>query len=128
MPVPHKSNTDQLRALVRKNAHKAASGWTAWTFDDLSYDNLRDYLASSGDEAAKKVAEKSGAAREDLLKAAKSYYNAASKAGGEHYATATSFLSKATQTAKNNVFDTWSESEIKAYLDSYGIVSILSTL
>ncbi|KAL1899527.1 hypothetical protein Sste5346_002928 [Sporothrix stenoceras] len=121
VPVPHKSNSDQLRALVRKNAHKAASGWTAWTFDDLSYDNLREYLASTGDEAAKKVSEKSGAAREELLKAAKSYYNSASKVGGEQYATATSYLSKATQTAKNNVFDTWSESEIKAYLDSYGI-------
>lgn len=128
VPVPHKSNTDQLRALVRKNAHKAASGWTAWTFDDLSYDNLREYLASTGDEAAKKVSEKSGAAREELLKAAKSYYNSASKVGGEQYATATSYLSKATQTAKNNVFDTWSESEIKAYLDSYGIVCAMSTV
>ncbi|CAK7201761.1 hypothetical protein SEUCBS139899_004475 [Sporothrix eucalyptigena] len=121
VPVPHKSSTDQLRALVRKNAHKAASGWTAWTFDDLSYENLKNYLASTGDDAAKKVAEKSDAARADLLKAVKSYYNSASKAGGQQYATATSFLSKATQTAKDNVFDTWSESEIKAYLDSYGI-------
>ncbi|ERT01433.1 MSC1 protein [Sporothrix schenckii 1099-18] len=121
VPVPHKSNSDQLRALVRKNAHKAASGWSAWTFDDLSYDNLRNYLVSTGDDAAKKVAEKSDAARGELLKAAKSYYNAASKAGGDKYATATNYLAKATETAKNGVFDTWSESEIKAYLDSYGI-------
>ncbi|CAK7217284.1 hypothetical protein SCUCBS95973_003095 [Sporothrix curviconia] len=121
IPVPHKSNADQLRALVRKNAHKAASGWTAWTFDDMSYDNLRNYLAATGDDAAKKVSEKSGVAREELAKAAKSYYKSASKAGGKQYATATSYLSKATQTAKDNVFDTWSESEIKAYLDSYGI-------
>jgi hypothetical protein len=128
VPVPHKSNTDQLRTLVRKNAHKAASGWTAWTFDDFSYDNLRNYLTSTGDDAANKVTEKSDAAREDLLKAAKSHYNAASKAGGEQYATATSYLSKATQAAKNNVFDTWSESEIKAYLDSYGIVCFTSVV
>ena len=122
VPVPQKSNTDQLRALVRKNAHKAASGWTAWTFDDLSYDNLRNYLAATGDDAAKKVAEKSDAARSELVKAAKSYYDSASKAGGTQYATATSYLSKVTQSAKDNIFDTWSESEIKAYLDSYGIV------
>ncbi|CAK7239148.1 MAG: hypothetical protein STHCBS139747_000575 [Sporothrix thermara] len=121
VPVPQKSNTDQLRALVRKNAHKAASGWTAWTFDDLSYDNLRNYLAATGDDAAKKVAEKSDAARSELVKAAKSYYDSASKAGGTQYATATSYLSKVTQSAKDNIFDTWSESEIKAYLDSYGI-------
>ncbi len=123
VPVPKKSKTDELRALVRKNAHKAATGWSAWTFDDLSYENLRDYLATAGDDAAKAAAAKSGAAREDLVKAANAYYSSASKAGGEHYATATSLLAKATQTAKGNTFDTWSESEIKKYLDSYGIVS-----
>ncbi|OAA65682.1 meiotic sister chromatid recombination protein ish1 [Niveomyces insectorum RCEF 264] len=121
VPVPHKSNTDQLRALVRKNAHQAASGWNAWTFDDLSYENLRDYLQSSGSRAAQKAAEKSGAAREDLVKAAQSYYSSASKAGGTQYASATSYLAKATGSAKKSTFDTWSESDIKAYLDSYGI-------
>ncbi|CAK7562460.1 MAG: hypothetical protein SEPTF4163_000305 [Sporothrix epigloea] len=121
VPVPQNSNTDQLRALVRKHAHKAASGWNAWTFDDLSYDNLRNYLASTGNDAAKKVAEKSDAARSDLVNAANSYYESASKAGGKQYATATSYLSKITQSAKDNFFDTWSDSEIKAYLDSYGI-------
>jgi len=53
VPVPHASKTDELRALVRKHSHKAASGWTAWTFDDLSYDNLKAYIAASGDAAAK---------------------------------------------------------------------------
>lgn len=128
VPVPQNSNTDQLRALVRKHAHKAASGWNAWTFDDLSYDNLRNYLASTGNDAAKKVAEKSDAARSDLVNAANSYYESASKAGGKQYATATSYLSKITQSAKDNFFDTWSDSEIKAYLDSYGIVRIKKIL
>jgi hypothetical protein len=41
-PVPHASKKDELRALVRKNAHKATnSGWNAWTFDDFSYENLK---------------------------------------------------------------------------------------
>jgi hypothetical protein len=33
----------------------------------------------------------------------------------------TSYLAKATDSAKDSAFDTWSDSDIKAYLDSYGI-------
>jgi hypothetical protein len=36
------------------------------------------------------------------------------------YASATSYLAKQTDAAKDTVFDTWSESELKNYLDSYG--------
>ncbi|AEO55078.1 hypothetical protein MYCTH_2298494 [Thermothelomyces thermophilus ATCC 42464] len=121
VPVPQGSKTNELRALVRKHAHKAATGWTAWTWDDLSLENLRSYLASSGNAAAKKVAEKTGATRDELVEAAQAAYASASSAGGSSYASATSYLSKATDTAKANVFDTWSESELKAYLDSYGV-------
>lgn len=121
VPVPHKSSTDELRALVRKNAYKASSGWSAWTFDDLSLESLKNYLIATGDEASTKIASKSDAAREDLVKAAKSYYSSAAKTGGEQYEAATSFLGKTVQAAKDNLFDTYSDSEIKAYLDSYGI-------
>jgi hypothetical protein len=120
-PVPQGSKTEELRALVRKNAHKAATGWTAWTWDDFSYQNLRDYLASSGNAAAKKVSESTGATRDELVEAAQAAYESASSAGGGSYASATSYLSRATDAAKANVFETWSESELKAYLDSYGI-------
>ncbi|KAL2019313.1 hypothetical protein VTK56DRAFT_9780 [Thermocarpiscus australiensis] len=121
VPVPQGSKTDELRALVRKHAHKAATGWTAWTWDDLSYENLRNYLANSGNAAAKQVSEKTGATRDELVSAAQSVYASASSAGGGSYASATSFLAKATDAAKANVFETWSESELKAYLDSYGV-------
>ncbi|KXX80608.1 Stress response protein ish1 [Madurella mycetomatis] len=121
VPIPQGSKTDELRALVRKHSHKAASGWTAWTWDDLSYENLRDYLASSGNAAAKKVSEQTGATRDELVEAAQAAYASASSAGGSSFASATSYLSHATDTAKANVFETWSESELKAYLDSYGI-------
>lgn len=121
VPVPHASKSDELRALVRKHSHKAASGWTAWTFDDLSYDNLKEYLASSGNAAAKKASEKAGATREDLVSAAQSAYASASSAGGSSYASATSYLAKATDSVKASTFETWSESELKSYLDSYGI-------
>lgn len=123
VPVPHASKTDELRALVRKNSYKAWSGWSAWTYDDLSTEKLKDYLQSNGDAAAKQVAEKSGATRDELVSAAQSAYTSASSAGGANWASVTSYLSKATDSAKSSAFDSWSESELKNYLDSYGIVS-----
>ncbi|KAI3331779.1 hypothetical protein HD806DRAFT_169370 [Xylariaceae sp. AK1471] len=121
VPVPQASKTDELRALVRRNSHKATSGYNAWTWDDLSLQTLKNYLTNSGNAAAKKVGESSSATREELVNAAQSAYASASSAGGGSYASATSFLAQATQTAKDNVFDTWSESELKEYLDSYGV-------
>ncbi|KAK3390816.1 hypothetical protein B0H63DRAFT_557713 [Podospora didyma] len=121
IPVPQASKADELRALVRKHAHKAASGWTVWTYDDWTYDNLKNYLASSGDAAAKKASEKAGATREELVEAAQAAYASASSAGGSSYASVTSYLASATDSAKANAFETWSESELKSYLDSYGI-------
>ncbi|KAK0381018.1 hypothetical protein CPAR01_09323 [Colletotrichum paranaense] len=121
VPVPQGSKTDELRALVRKNQHKAATGWSAWTYDDLSTENLRKYLASSSDAAVKNVADKKDATRDELVNAAQSAYSSASSAGGTSYASVTSYLSQATDTVKSNFFDTWSESELKSYLDSYGV-------
>lgn len=121
IPVPHASKTDELRALVRKNYHKAASGYTAWTFDDMSAENLKDYLKKNGDAAAKKTAEKTGATRDELVSAAQSAYASASSAGGENWASATSYLAQATDSVKSSAFDTWSDSDLKSYLDSYGI-------
>lgn len=125
VPVPHASKTDELRALVRKNFHKASSGWNAWTFDDFSVENLKDYLKANGDAAAKKTADKSGATRDELVSAAQSAYTSASSAGGSTYASATSYLTQATDVARKTAFDTWSESDLKNYLDSYGIVGSL---
>ncbi|KAJ2902679.1 hypothetical protein MKZ38_000264 [Zalerion maritima] len=121
IPVPQSSKTDELRALVRKNHHKAASGWTAWTFDDFSTENLKNYLANTGDESAKAVSEKADATREDLVSAAQSAYSSASSAGGDTYASVTSYLIQQTDAAKAHAFDVWTDTELKAHLDSYGV-------
>lgn len=121
IPVPQGSKTDELRALVRKNSHKAATGWSAWTYDDFSLDNLKSYLAKNGDAASKKLAEKKDVTCDELVSAAQSGYASASAAGGDTYASVTSYFAQATGSAKGTVFDTWSESELKSYLDSYGI-------
>lgn len=110
VPVPQSGKKDEILAAVRLNKHKAATGWSAWTFDTWTLENLKDYLSSSGDAAAKKAANKAGATREQLLSAAQDSYNTASKSSGDSYASVTSYLAKQTDAAKDSVFDTWSES------------------
>jgi len=121
VPIPQSGKKDELVAAVRLNAHKAASGWSAWTFDTWTYDNLKAYLLSSGNAAAEKTANKAGATRDDLVGAAQDAYASASTSGGTAYASVTSYLAKQTDSAKDSAFDTWSDSDVKAYLDSYGV-------
>ncbi|CZR60843.1 related to brefeldin A resistance protein [Phialocephala subalpina] len=120
VPVPQSGKKDELLAAVRLQRHKAATGWSAWTFDTWTLENLKAYLASSGNKAAEKAGNQAGATREQLVSAAQDVYASASKTGGTSYASVTSYLAKQTDAAKDSVFDTWSESELKNYLDSYG--------
>lgn len=55
------------------------------------------------------------------MKQAQDSYYRASKSGGSNYASVTSYLAAATDSAKEATFETWSDSELKSYLDSYGI-------
>ena len=121
VPVPQGSKTNDLRALVRKHTHKASTGWNAWTFDDFNRVTLKNYLEKHGDAAAKAAAKKRDVARDELLRSATSAYSSASKAGGSQFASATSYMSAATATVQRESFDTWSHSDLKSYLDSYGI-------
>ena len=41
VPVPQGGKKDELVAAVRLNKHKATSGWSAWTFDTWTTENLR---------------------------------------------------------------------------------------
>lgn len=61
------------------------------------------------------------------MRQAQEAYSSASKAGGSSYASVTSYLAQATEAAKDTTFDTWSRSELKAYLDSYGIPTYQGT-
>ncbi|KAH8808355.1 hypothetical protein F5884DRAFT_752894 [Xylogone sp. PMI_703] len=127
VPVPQSGKRDELLAKVRLHKHKAATGWSAWTFDTWTYDNLKDYLASSGNKAAEKASQRADATREDLVRAAQEAYASASKTGGDTYASVTSYLAKQTDAVKDTVFDNWSDSELKAYLDTYGVSTYQGT-
>lgn len=41
VPVPQHSKRDELLAKVRLHKHKAATGYSAWTFDTWTIDNLK---------------------------------------------------------------------------------------
>jgi hypothetical protein len=41
VPVPQSGKKDELIAAVRLHKHKAATGWSAWTFDTWTVDNLK---------------------------------------------------------------------------------------
>merc|ERR1712093_550274 len=118
---------DELLAAVRLNRHKAATGWSAWTFDTWTTENLKKYLASSGIKAAEKASKQADASREQLLPAAQVAYSSASKTGGVGYASVTSYLAKQTDAAKDSMFDTWSESELRNYFQ-YGTTTPQGTL
>ncbi|EWC46949.1 hypothetical protein DRE_03711 [Drechslerella stenobrocha 248] len=117
VPVPQNSKKDELVALARLYKYKAASGFSAWTFDTWTVDNLKVWLKDQGNAASENAA----SSRDDLVAEAQAAYASASSAGGEAYATVTSALAQATAYAKDNTFETWSDSELKAYLDSYGV-------
>jgi hypothetical protein len=120
IPVPQSGKKDELLSAVRLNRHKAATGWSVWTFDTWTVDNLKKYLASSGNKAAEKASKNADATREQLLAAAQHAYQSAAKSSGPAYASVTSYLAKQTDAAKEAAFESWSESELKNYLDSYG--------
>merc|ERR1711964_149817 len=119
VPVPQGSKKDELVKEVRLNKHKAQSGWSAWTFDTWTAENLQKYLKARGKDT-KKTAK---ASRDDLVKQAQDAYASASKTGGSEFASVTNYLASQTDAAKDTTFDTWSESDVKNYLDSYGIKS-----
>ncbi|KAJ5341347.1 hypothetical protein N7541_010471 [Penicillium brevicompactum] len=117
VPVPQNGKRDELIATVRANAHKAAGGWNQYNFDTWDKEHLLKYLSAVNHKAAKKA----DASREELVKHAEDSYAKASKVGGEQYASATASLAQATGSAKDATFDQWSQSELKRYLDNYGI-------
>lgn len=117
VPVPQRGRRDELLAKVREHRHKAATSWNAWNFETWDVENLKKYLSSMNSKAAQRA----GDTREELIKQAQDSYSKASKAGGNNLASATSYMSEATKSVKSDTFDTWSHSELKAYIDSFGI-------
>ncbi|KAL5338712.1 hypothetical protein BJX70DRAFT_398455 [Aspergillus crustosus] len=116
VPVPQNGKRDEILAQVRLNKHKAATGWNAWTFDTWDTEHLKEYLSSVNNKATNKA----GATRDQLAKEAQVSFDKATKAGGAELESATSYIKQATAKLKDFTFDTWTESDLKDYLDTYG--------
>lgn len=117
VPIPQHSKRDELLAKVRLNKHKVAHGPNAWTFETWDKEHLKKFISSMNAKASHKA----DVTRDELVKQAQDAYAKAFSAGGTSLASATSYLTQATQAAKDSTFDTWSQSDLKAYLDSYGV-------
>lgn len=59
--------------------------------------------------------------RDELINRAQDAYSSASNAGGNNYASATSYLASATAAAKDTSFTNWSKSDLEKYLESFGL-------
>jgi hypothetical protein len=108
VPVPQNGKIDELRAAVRHNAHKAKvrAGFSDAAFDTWSSEQLKEYLGK-----------KAKGSRDELIAQAKKGYASASAKGGEEWASLTAQGAKAT----GYIFDSWSDSDLKSFLDSYGV-------
>jgi hypothetical protein len=71
--------------------------------------------------AANKVGDAASQAGSSAADAGHKVADAAADGSKQAYASLTSALSQATEAAKSSAFETWSDSDLKAYLDSYGI-------
>lgn len=121
VPVPQSGKIDELRAAVRLQGHKASTGYSAWTFDTWTTENLKTWLGSQAEASGKKAQDYTNMSRDQLVKAAQSGYASASSISGTAYASMTSAMASATGAAKDASFDTWSDSDLKSYLDDYGV-------
>lgn len=121
--VPQNGKKDELVALARLHKYKAARGYNAWTFDTWTVDNLKTWLKGQGQA----VQDNASLSRDELVASASAAYASASSAGGDAYATVTSALAQATGSVKEGTFENWSDSDLKAYLDSYGVQTYQGT-
>ena len=108
VPVPQNSKIDELRASVRHNSHKAKvrAGFSDAAFDTWSSEQLSEYLGK-----------KAKGTRDQLIAQAKKGYASASAKGGKEWESLAAQGAKAT----GYLFDSWSDSDLKSFLDSYGV-------
>lgn len=124
IPVPQASKKDELVALVRRNKHKAVqqtqpSG--SWWFDTWSTDAIAKQLKDLGAKAE--------GTREELVQRLYDAYSSAKASGQDAYNAASASADKVAQQSgeawakfRKESFEQWSDSDLRAYLESYGVV------
>jgi len=115
-----------LRKLVEDETKKYGSKASSATssVENKASESLSSTASEASGSAASvvdKAATATATTREELIAQVKNIYEQAKLSGGSSYASLTSAMARATDSAKQSTFETWSESELKKYLDSYGI-------
>ncbi|KAI5858580.1 putative MSC1 protein [Tricharina praecox] len=80
-----------------------------------------DSVASAASRATDSAASASSVVTDSAASAASAGTEAVTEGSKQAFASLTSALAQATDTAKEVTFDTWSDSDLKAYLDTYNI-------
>lgn len=111
IPVPQNGKKDELTALVRENSRKAKLH--AEDFESWSSAQLKEFAKTS----KIKLNKAADSSREELVKQTQIGYNELSKKGDAAAAEA----KKQYENVKASAFDTWSDSDLKSFLDSYGV-------
>ncbi|RPB01979.1 hypothetical protein L873DRAFT_1674654 [Choiromyces venosus 120613-1] len=125
-----KASRDELyssavSAYSRSAAAATSAGGNAASSASSVRTNAASSVSSAASEAASGAASAAGSAgsagASSISSAGSRAGEAATNAASAAYASMTSALAQATATAKDATFDTWSDSDLKAYLDTYGI-------
>lgn len=112
---------DEFCVFVCKYVYKVVIGWSVWIWDDLIFDNFKVYFVFFGDVVVKKVGEKVGVICEEFVQVVNVVYVFVFFVGGNFFVFVISYFFYVIDNVKVVIFDIWSESDFKVYLDSYGI-------
>lgn len=110
--TPEGASKDDLLKLVNRYRNAAGSQWDS-LFESWDQKKLEKWLSEQG-QAAKGT-------HDQLVKEASKYLDQAQHVLGAKYDVLSADLDKQYKEAKKTSFSEWSDSDLKAYLDTYGI-------
>jgi hypothetical protein len=106
-------STKELQDLIWQNRKAPITVYDSWSFYSWSLEDLQNWLKEQGNTVA--------GTRDQLAVKAGEYFNALKNEGGDKYNHALTKVRDWYNSGKDMAFDKWSDSDLKAYLDSYGV-------
>lgn len=111
--APENTPTERLKQLVFQNRQKPVASYDYWSFESWSLKDLQNWFSDQSETAT--------GTRDQLAARAGKSLTALKDQGGDAYTSALAKIQNWYSSGKDGAFDTWSDSDLKAYLDSYGI-------
>ncbi|KAK9353103.1 hypothetical protein V1523DRAFT_412097 [Lipomyces doorenjongii] len=111
--VPEKMSTEELQGLIWQNRKAPITVYDSWSFYSWSLEDLQNWFKEHGNPVA--------GTRDQLAVKAGEYFDALKNEGGDKYNQALTKVREWYDSGKDMAFDKWSDSDLKAYLDSYGV-------